>query len=142
MRILANLFLGIAKAFASLSGRQISIIIDEHDFRIAWRKAKSTDNYAWKKLYKNGNIFFDGFANPIKILPPNSDSTEKQASSHILVDKADFIPSQKYATAMKHDLMRQAFDTRSSGLSMIEKLLIANIGAILLIGAILVVLLG
>ncbi len=133
MKLLANLFLSLAKGFASLSGRELSAIIGRTDFRVEFRKATDTDNYSWEQFYDSGNIFFEGFANPVKIDPPKLNES---------LNEDNFSPSEKYRMGMQMNLLSQAFDTHGKGLDLMEKLLIANIGAVLLIGAILVVLLG
>ena len=132
MKSLANFFTGMAKTFASLSGREKTIVIDEHSFSIDWRKTTDTDNYSWDgNLYEKGNIFIKDKANPIKISPSEADNQDIELKS-----------SKEYKTAMRMNLLQQAFDTRGSGLDLMEKLLIANIGVLIVGFGVLVVVLG
>lgn len=107
-----------AKIIGGFDGSKLSVIIDDNDFQVKFRKASETDSHSHDELYKDGCIFYKGYANPVKI-KPSEDAKEY-----------DLIASKKYQMAMRMNVLEQAFDTQSEGLDLMHKLMIGNIVAI------------
>ncbi len=113
--------------------REKCVVIDEHDFTIEYRDTNGTEDYDFDSShYESGNLYFKGYANPVRIPKPEDEHSVKQ-------EDIDLIPSKKYRTVMDMTLLEQALDTGGAGFSMVEKLLMVNIGVLVMGIGILVV---
>lgn len=125
MSIMANLGLALIDKYAAKRGRNLKVTID--DKQITWKyvKPKSTDKYVWEDHYINGGLYWKGYAEPLFFEGDTPDKLELRRTSYL-----DTVVNQ-------HEL-KQAVNTAGDGLDMMEKLMLANIGAIVLLGVILI----
>lgn len=130
---LGNIILNISKGIASFDNSELAIILKEHDFDVTFRKAEDTESHSYDDFYASGSLYLNKYANPIKIVPSDIEDSDKNY---------DLITSSKYKAAMSMNVIRDAFDTGGTGLDMVEKLLIANIAAIVGVGIIIFMVMG
>lgn len=64
--LIANSFIAAGRSFGKLTGLQLQVELSDHSIN-ASMESPDKDQRAWDdSLYKSGNVFVDGYANPIK----------------------------------------------------------------------------
>lgn len=118
--MLAKLFgagLSVTRAVGQLFGNELDVVISEHEIKLEMVDPDSIDSEgrSWDPShFLEGNIHFEGIANPIK---PVIDEE---------VDGERIITSDRYKTYMKNKLMEDIVNetTDSSGLTLFKVLII------------------
>lgn len=110
---------------ASARNNEPKITISEHSIDIQYVNPSDMDKRAWdSSQYHRGNIFIEGYANPVRI--------EKDDKEGI-----NLIPSTKYQDFMKTKVIRDALHSKGRDTDMMIKIMI-GIGILQLISIILV----
>ena len=95
-RAFSNFLLGLADGIASFGGYDLEIVVDDHEIEFSFVDSEDLDRRAYDgDHYVNGNIFRDGYANPIK---PVLDDAE---------DEVELIRSDRYKDYMNQKLVRE-----------------------------------
>lgn len=97
-RFLTLLF-GTIRVMSEAIGNEIAVVITPHKIKLKFIDPDSTD-YAWdESLFTSGNLFLEGFANPVK--PKIPDNEDKAESEYNL----ELIESKRYKKLMDNKLM-------------------------------------
>lgn len=74
---LANKFIGFGRKMGRGDGREIMVDLSEHSIHVQMADPDD-ENLAWDdSLYKYGNVFLEGYANPIKPTVERHDTLDK-----------------------------------------------------------------
>ena len=127
MSKLANALYNLAESAANTRGSKKRIIVDNHEIEVEYVKPESTDNYVWENHYRNGNIYFKGYSNPVKIIPKSEDSYVAETEGW---GQFKLITTDYYKTFMQQNVIREALKTRGDELDLTHKLLMGILGSI------------
>jgi len=128
---------GPGEPVVSISGRKIQWELVEPE-----RMVESTQRHWDDSIYLHGNIYLDGYANPIEVVEDNVEEIEdaEGIEEHPDVnERITLYPSMKYKTLLKNTVIQQVFSTGLRQLALY--ILIALVFVALLLGGLLVFLL-
>lgn len=113
---LGNWLLSAGRRLARADGRELAVDLSNHSIDIQMTKP-DREEQAWDPdLYSRGNVFLEGYANPIKpVARHNKELEEPDAVDVEESDEGDtgddvhteVISSERYAMYMKQDLISQ-----------------------------------
>lgn len=121
---LANAFIASGRQLGKLMGLEMAVVVSDHSIEASMEKP-DTDRRAWDtELYKSGNLFVSGYANPIKprvrenpdLENPNTvDVEEGEADEEVEEEDghAQLITSGRYREFMRQDLISQLLTPES-----------------------------
>lgn len=117
-----NIAFGFVESTASAMGVRTKVELSDHSINVSYR-LPDDDKRAWDRdLYKNGNVFVSGYANPIKPRvehneqlenPDTVDVAEGDVDEEAAESEADggphvsLISSSRYRDYMRQDLVSQ-----------------------------------
>lgn len=113
-----NAALGVVGGTASALGLQLKVEASDHSLNVSYTQPDQ-DTRAWdSNLYRNGNLFVKGYANPIKPRVVHNDQLENPDTIDVeegdAVDTSDgddqhvsLISSSRYRDYMRQDLVSQ-----------------------------------
>jgi hypothetical protein len=127
---LATGTLRYARSLGRLLGRELVVETSSHSIQISMEKPNK-DRRAWDgDLYKRGQLYYDGYANPLKIEldhhpgieskdttelsegeAPDDDDSEDSAQEEE-VGRADVISSSRYQQFMQQNLISQLLNPK------------------------------
>lgn len=115
---LATGVLRYARSFGQLLGRELVVETSDHSIKISMEKSGNSKR-AWDDdLYKRGNIFYHGYANPLKIVVDHKPEMGEKDTAEVREGatdedtedsdrEADIISSPRYTQFMRNDLISQ-----------------------------------
>lgn len=119
---IANWFVSTGRSLGSTFGLQTAVVLSDHSIKVRM-ESPDKDTRAWDtNLYGNGNVFVEGYANPIKprveyheqLENPNTvevtegDTDDTEASEDDADDThVQLISSGRYRDYMRQDLISQ-----------------------------------
>jgi len=119
---MATFVMGVARSFGRMLGCELVVEASENSLRTSM-EVPDTDKRAWdSNLYRRGNLFIDGYANPVrpKIVPAD----EKGQLDDVEVVEGDgddeddesaavgLIPSHRYQTFMSQQMLSELMNPR------------------------------
>jgi hypothetical protein len=119
---IATLAVGISRSFGRVLGNQIAVIVTPHRIKLRMIDPDSTDRYWDESFFTAGNIYFEGFANPIKPRVPESESEAREER------ELELITSDRYKEMMEQSLITDIIGegTKDSGLTLLHVLVIVT----------------
>lgn len=123
---IANGFIATGRTLGQLVGLQLAVEVSDHSISLSMEKVDK-DTRAWDtNLYKNGNLFLKGYANPVKLRliqneglenPDTVDvedgETDSEAHEEAEEQNAEVIASSRYRDYMRQDLISQLLTPES-----------------------------
>ncbi len=92
---MAEFLISLGMGIAELFDYKLKVVLDKHEISIEVVNPDEIEDVAYEKdHYVNGNLFIDGYSNPIK---PVLDKAE---------DKLELISSDRYKDYMRQDLVK------------------------------------
>jgi hypothetical protein len=120
---IANSLISAGRMLGQTTGLQLAVELSEHSITIEMEQPDES-NRAWDtSLYKHGNVFLDGYANPIK--PAVDQQTGLENPDHVEEGESDsegdgsdgphtqLISSGRYRDYMRQDLISQLLTPES-----------------------------
>ena len=125
----ANSFLVAGRTIGQLLGLELAVVVSDHSITLQM-EAPDTNKRAWDpEMYKSGNLFVSGYANPIKprvnqhpdLETPNTvdvqevdvDEDRNKSSGDVNDSHAELITSGRYREFMRQDLISQLLTPES-----------------------------
>lgn len=111
---MGNLLLNVGRKMARADGRELAVDLSDHSINIKMARPDG-DTQAWDPdLYHRGNVFVDGYANPIKpVVDKNKELEEPDTVDEEATDgHVEMISSSRYADYMKQDLISQLLNPK------------------------------
>lgn len=142
---IANSLIAAGLAVGTATGLQQVVELSDHSISISVEQPDES-NRAWDdSLYKNGNVFIDGYSNPVKPQvkqhtglqnPDTAEIEEGEPDGGSDVDESDthaqLITSSRYRDYMRQDLISQLLTPESRWNKMLYGLI--GIGALQFLG--------
>lgn len=128
---LATIAVGISRSFGRMLGNELAVVVTPHKINLEMVDPDKTDRDWDETLYTHGNIYFRGFANPIK---PKFPDTEEHAREEM---ELELISSDRYKQMMEQTLMQDIIEegTPDSGLTLSKVLVILAVLQVTMTGA-------
>ena len=119
--ILAKLFCLLGDGIAMLFGYKLVVTLGEHEIKLDYVKPKEIKGIkAWDNShYKNGNVFLEGFANPVKAFIDRKKKGLK------------LISSERYIDYMQNTLIRDVIRVAEGKMLTLEKMFKITLVAVL-----------
>lgn len=95
----STLLVGSMRGMSRMLGNEIAVVITPHKIKLRAVDPDRTDKSWDESHFVNGNIFFEGFANPFK--PQYPDTEEDAEETHDI----DMISSDRYKKFMEQNLI-------------------------------------
>lgn len=118
----ATVVMGVARSFGRTLGCELVVDASETSLEISMEKP-DTQERAWdSNLYQSGNLFIDGYANPVRpeIVPADDkgqlddvDVTEGETDADESEEsEVGLIPSHRYQTFMSQQMLSELMNPR------------------------------
>lgn len=127
---LANWFIGTGRAIGRKTGLEMAVELSDHSIEAAMVNPER-DDMAWDdRMYKHGNVFVAGYANPVKVRvnvgekledPDTVELEESDAERFVHAEEeleeadeshTELISSGRYRDYMRQDLISQLLNPR------------------------------
>lgn len=124
---IANGFISAGRTLGQILGLQLAVEVSDHSIELSMEHVEK-DTRAWDtNLYKNGNLFIKGYANPVKLRLEQNEGLENPDTVDVEdgdteADTADdseedheaaVIASSRYRDYMRQDLISQLLTPES-----------------------------
>lgn len=140
---ITNMFLSLAEGLASLMGYKLVITLDEHKIDLKFVKPgdfRRKEAFYDDAHYVNGNIFLDGYANPVKpVFDKVINAAEEIGDNDDIREILKLKPSLNYKTFVRESKWKQLAEVEWNKTNWMALLKYGGIGGLLFLAYIFVV---
>lgn len=123
---------GISRSLSRALGNELAVIITPHKIKLRMVDPDNTDKNWDESMFTHGNMYLQGFANPVKPQIPDTEDDAKQSQD------LELIESERYKTVMEQSLVNNIIEEGldRSGLTKFQLMIVLMVNQIVMTGII------